>query len=300
MMNNNKNNNSNQTTRPTFQYFIYRGDCAKALVDEACEFFSAKLESNGYEADVLDYQQVPTIDVPVRNRYIVLVAGLTDDSQQFICKRLGFLSHRPNSAQCYVTGLYLNGRIYNLTSYADLTKVQKLVNTDKSFEACSRQDYFNERELRERLLADLAVTAKFFKVPNAYELRDRIFQSERTREQFLCYMEGYLANKDIDRYHAGHTVTSRKDHNFHCTKSNEFMSAGETSSHTDDRLKVLYEVGFLETLEDFNLCKYCDLADIPVEDSVGAPSVVTRAIIEYNGWCEPDEYTTDYNPEWLQ
>ena len=155
-------------------------------------------------------------------------------------------------------------------------KTPKEVRDYKADNTCKWIEHFNDEELRTELIQWLGQYAivegmKDCTGIDVYKLCCNPAYYERLQAK----VRDTLRDTDMDCYNAGHVVRVQKPHTFTCKDDhNEYLNRGETSVHTENRGKDVYETSFLEDLKNYCTLKWCEMLGIDTDDNKGRSSQV--------------------------
>ena len=162
--------------------------------------------------------------------------------------------------------------------YADnLRDFQSMKEVDdwKADHTCKWVEHFNDEELRTELINWLAQYA----IVNGIDADGLAMYKKccnpKYYAEFQDKVNAYLQDTKFDTYNAGHVTTVQKGHTWTCQDSNNhYLNKGQTSVHTENRTKDVYEVTFLENLKNYCTIKWCVMLGVDTDDNHGRPSEV--------------------------
>ena len=203
-----------------------------------------------------------------RSRIVFIVSDKFNYIKSQVIRRIAFCNYRPNgNLQTFIYTFDTGCKPILVSDYQAVTEIEHDLHDDY---------------IREQIDLELAeyrrIASMYY---NSDIVRSRFHGMMKDFENVLLCMQAELSECGFDFYTPGNPVTVEKMSNYTASVDNEFMHRGETTSHTELRTKVQYQVLALDTIRSWVQLQYYKMYDFEPDRIV-----------------DESEFIEDVNPSW--
>lgn len=203
-----------------------------------------------------------------RNRIVFIVSDKFSYIKSQVIKRIAFSNYRPKgNLQTFVYTLDTGCKPILVSDYQAVTDIEH-----------DLHDEYVRNQIDLELAEYRRIASVYY---NSDVVRARFSGMMKEFDNVLLCMQAELSECGFDFYTSGNPVTVEKMSNYTATEDSEFMHRGETTSHTELRTKVQYQVLALDTIRNWVQLQYYKMYDFEPDRIV-----------------DESEFIEDVNPNW--